>query len=162
MAMDASIELLIGQFADLYRLPEDLLTGQVLVESSGDPYAFKYEPAFFDRYIRPNPKAHGYRYGPLAASSYGLLQIMLETAMEIGFTDAPELLFMPRVGLNWGAKRMAQVWKLQGGRAEDYPKALAAYNGGFDAARTVPFRNQKYVDAVYKAAGRTTQDQRVV
>lgn len=117
---------LVVQVASMYGLRTDLLGAQILVESSGDPFAFRYEPEFFDRYIKDHASAQGYRYGPLAACSFGLLQILLETALEIGFDDRPERLFDPRVGLNWGAKYLQRCLEATG---NDYRKALARYNG---------------------------------
>jgi hypothetical protein len=146
---------LISQIALFYALPPDLLEAQVIHESSGDPNAFRYEPKFFETYIKSNSDAKGSAYGPLAACSYGLLQIMLETALEQGYAQRPELLFTPRVGLNEGAKRMQALWKWAGGMLSDYGRALAAYNGGIGAAHAgPPFVNQAYVNAVYQLAGR--------
>lgn len=125
-------------------LPIDVLSAQVQVESGGDPYAFRYEPAFFDRYIRHHETAAAFKYGPLAACSYGLLQILLETAMELGFADAPERLFVPRVGVLWGARYLRRCVDRAGG---DVFLGLQAYNGTGDAARD-------YAQKVWGLAGR--------
>jgi len=146
---------IIQDIANVYALPSDLLEAQVLVESSGMADAFRYEGDYYERYIQQNPAAAGHAYGPLAACSFGLLQILLETAIEIGFTDRPEILFMPRVGLNWGAKYLRSLLDWSGG---DYPRALAAYNGGKAAARVgvpIPSAVQHYVDRVYAVRGPT-------
>ena len=145
----------IQAVANLYMLPFDLLEAQVMVESSGLPDEFRFEYDFYRTYIQQNPHASAAAYGPLAACSFGLLQILLETAMENGFTDRPELLFIPRVGLNWGAKYLRSLLDWSGG---DYPRALAAYNGGKAAARTgvpIPSAVQHYVDRVYAVRGPT-------
>jgi soluble lytic murein transglycosylase-like protein len=141
---------LIEKIALTVGLPVDHLAAQVLVESSGDPNAFRYEHAFFVSYIKDNPAAKGYRFGPLAACSYGLLQILYETALEIGFIGRPEYLFDPEVGLTAGAKHMKKTWDWAGGTLADYPRALSAYNGGQGLARKAPpFANQSYIDKVY-------------
>jgi hypothetical protein len=137
---------LIQSVAVECRLPADLLEAQVVVESSGDPFAFRYEPAFFDDYIRFNAKAKGARYGPFAACSFGLLQILLETALEDGFSGAPEELFVPRIGLLWGARHLELL--LYGWAAQDVDRALAAYNGGKQGNASRPFRNHAYVQRV--------------
>lgn len=142
-------EGLIVQIAAAEQVPTAWLRAQILVESSGDPFAFRYEDGFFDRYIRDSSAAKAARFGPLAACSYGLLQIMLETAYEIGFTGRPEDLFVPRIGLTWGARKMRGLWLWAGGLDSDYDQALAAYNGGTVHNATVPFRNQAYVDRVH-------------
>lgn len=140
--------LLVQQIASAVNLSLPLLIAQIQVESSGDPFALRFEAAYFDRYIRHNPQALGFRYGALAACSFGLLQIMLETALEDGFTGRPEDLFVERVGLMWGAKHMRGCLDWAGG---EYPKALAAYNGGRGAAMKTPWPNQSYVDKVLAA-----------
>ena len=142
----------VVKVATTYALSAELLAAQVLVESSGDPYAFRFEPAFFKTYIRGNTAAKAGRFGPLAACSYGPLQLMLETAYEIGFTGYPEELFDPFVGLDWGAKYLAQLLTWAKG---DYTKAWAAYNGGKGQAVKLPLPapQQSYVNAILSKKG---------
>src|SRR4051812_44259862 len=45
-----------------YGLSPELLAAQVLVESSGDPYAFRYEPMFFRTYIFAKKDAKASRF----------------------------------------------------------------------------------------------------
>ena len=139
---------LVQQVAATYHLPADLLRAQVQVESSGDPFAFRYEHAYFVRYLRHQPDVRGARFGPLAACSFGLLQILLETALEIGFTGVPQDLFTDRIGLTWGAIYLRKCWDTAGGTLDVYPKALARYNAGL-AVQGPPFLNQAYIDKVY-------------
>lgn len=136
----------IVRVATAYGLDPQLLTAQVLVESSGEAEAFRYEPAFFRRYVQGHPTAKAAKFGPLAACSFGPLQIMLETACEIGFLGQPWDLFTPAIGLEWGAKYFAALLTWAGG---DVARALAAYNGGKGGNVTPPFRNQAYVDKVF-------------
>lgn len=141
---------LLHQTSNVYQLPYDLLVAQVQIESAFDPNAFRYEPAYFDHYIRGKSadQVRGAPYGPLAACSYGLLQILLETALEIGYTDRPERLFDPRVGLAWGAKYLSRLWDGLGRAEGSYRVALARYNGRGPAA-------DAYAQKVYQAAGRS-------
>jgi hypothetical protein len=142
---------LIHQVCNLYQLPFDVLEAQVIVESSGDPNAFKWEPAFFRRYVFDNVNSKASHFGPLAACSFGLLQVMLETAVEDGFDGRPEQLFDPRVGLTWGAKHLKALIDWAKG---DVERALAAYNGGKKGNETRPLRNQAYATKVLKLSGR--------
>ena len=146
---------LIGEVASNYKLPATTLEAMVLVESADDPNAFRYEPEFFRNYVRYHDAAKGYRYGPLAACSYGLLQVMLETALESGFTGQPWELFQPRVGLAWGAKHLANLY--YGWADEDMDRAVAAYNGGRLGNGSRPFRNQLYVDRVLASVERVKE-----
>lgn len=136
--------------AGKYALSPELLAAQVLVESSGDPNAFRYEPAFFRTYIKGNRAAKAGHYGPLAACSYGPLQIMLETAYEIGFAGRPEDLFVPEIGLEYGAKYLSSLLLWAQG---DYTRAWCAYNGGKGAALKAPYPNQVYADKVLGMKG---------
>lgn len=136
---------LIRQVSTTYGIRYTTLEAMVLVESSGDPFAFRYEPAFYQHYIKDNPTAKARQYGPLAACSYGLLQIMLEVAYEEGYTERPEGLFVPRIGLAFGAKHFAGLLRWADG---DEDRALAAYNGGKGATSVTPYRTQAYVDRV--------------
>lgn len=146
---------LIQGFAVQYGLNPELVEAQVMIESGGDPDAFRYEPRFFLRYIKTNQKASAYNYRAIAACSFGLMQVMLETAMEMGFTGRPEELFDPKVNLELGVKKMAALWAWAGGRERDYPKALAAYNEGpANAQSGPPFVDQPYIDAVYALLGK--------
>lgn len=145
---------LIQRVATTYGLPADVLEGQVIAESHGDPDALRYEPAFYDHYLRGKSpdivKAHQYR--SLAACSFGLLQVMLETAYEDGFDGRPEDLFDPMIGLAWGAKHLRQLLDWADG---DLVRALAAYNGGKKGNGVRPFRNQAYANTVLRLSGRT-------
>lgn len=117
---------LVLQVCTLFDLRPDILAAQIEAESSGDPFAFRYEPEFYERYIDNHPHALGYRFGPLAACSYGLLQVLLETAVEHGFDGPAQQLFDPRVGLTFGAKYLKHCLTLAAG---DYRLALEKYNG---------------------------------
>jgi hypothetical protein len=139
-------DVAIRQTAQRYELDAELLIAQVLIESSGKADAFRFEPAYYERYIRTNPHARGARYGPLAACSYGLLQIMLETACELGFQGLPWQLFDPAIGLDWGAKYLRTLYDTCG---KDMERALVAYNGGLGAALKKPYRTQAYADQVF-------------
>jgi soluble lytic murein transglycosylase-like protein len=143
---------LIQRVATTYGLPADVLEGQVLAESHGDPNALRFEKGFFERYVFEHAAAKAGRYGPFAACSVGLLQIMVEVAYEDGFDGRPEDLFEPRVGLAWGAKHLRHLLDWAGG---DIVQALCAFNGGKKGNVTRPFRNQSYADTVMRLAGRT-------
>jgi hypothetical protein len=96
---------LIDTVAARYALDADLLEAQVIIESSGQADAFRWEEGFYQHYILGKTLPYG-DLGPLAACSYGLLQIMFAVAYELGFRGRPEELFVPAVGLDLGAKKL--------------------------------------------------------
>ena len=116
----------ILQAAREHGLDPNLVEGLVLVESSGRADAFRYEPAFWDRYLKHNPDYQG-EVPRRVASSYGLCQIMLPVARELGFKQQPEYLFVPTVNLYFGCKHLRRLVQWAEG---DIPTALEAYNGG--------------------------------
>lgn len=116
----------IERAAKDWRVDPDLLEAVVMIESSGNPHAVRYEPAFFDRYIRG--KAEWAKWQPRrVASSYGLAQLMFPTAREIGFRGEPEELFVPSVNLYYAGKLLSRLLHWAKGNEA---MALAGYNGG--------------------------------
>jgi len=99
-------------------------------ESGWNPWAMRYEPAFFSKYV-----AGLYTNNKISASeayargfSWGLMQVMGQVARETGF-DAPFLsaLCDPGQGLNVGCKVLRKKFDAMAG---DTARALLAWNGG--------------------------------
>lgn len=115
---------LIEDLAPQFGLDPNVVEAVVIKESSAQTDAFRFEPGVWER-LRTNPKWAGMN-PRRAASSYGLMQIMYPTAMDLGFNGQPEELFIPEVGLRFGClylKKMIQ-------RFGSLQTALGAYNGG--------------------------------
>lgn len=131
--------------AAAHQLSPRLVEAITRVESSGKTSAYRYEPAFWTRYMSHDPKWA--RANPERVSaSYGLMQIMFPVAQEMGFGHLePEYLFVPAIGLEFGCRKVASLLRWAAG---DVARALAAYNGGQRGNVTPPFRNQAYADKV--------------
>ena len=114
--------------ADTYTLDPDLFQALVEHESSYRPAAYRYEPAFWRRYLAGKPEWTDAEPERVAAS-YGLCQVMYTTALDHGLSPAlePEYLFLPTVNLDLGAKILRGLLDRFGGSEV---KALAAYNSG--------------------------------
>lgn len=135
----------IDAAAAAHQLAPDLVDAVTRVESSGKPYAYRYEPAFWAKYMSVDAKWRGANPERVSAS-YGLMQVLFVVAQEVGFTSPdPEHLFVPAIGLEYGCRKLAQLLAWAGG---DVARALAAYNGGRVANVRRPFRNQAYADKV--------------
>lgn len=106
----------------------DLLEAVVLTESSGKADAFRFEPAYYDRYLKGKPEWAG-KIPRRVASSYGLCQVMYPTALQYGLNPhyEPEMLFLPQINLDMGA---AILDRLLARFSRHTEKALQAYNGG--------------------------------
>lgn len=140
-SQDALISL-ARQTAQQLNLPPALVCALIEQESSWNPWAIRYEPAFFDRYIAPqhlNPtEAHA------RAFSYGLMQVMGQVARELGFTGAYlAALCDPQTAIEYGCRKLKNCLSKANGVVED---ALLRYNGGGnkDYPREVLARVGKY------------------
>jgi soluble lytic murein transglycosylase-like protein len=112
--------------AKQHGIDPDLLEALVLTESSGRADAFRYEKGFYDKYLKNKPEWED-QIPRRIASSYGLCQILLPTARQYGFRHEPEMLFLPDLNLDLGAKILKRLLLKFNGNVE---KALQAYNGG--------------------------------
>lgn len=114
--------------AKAHGIDPDLLEAVVLTESSGRADAFRFEPGYYDRYLKNNP-AYAGKIPRRVSSSYGLTQVMYPTALQHGLNPhyEPEMLFLPQINLDMGAKILDSLLKRFNRHVE---KALQAYNGG--------------------------------
>lgn len=143
--------------AAAHGLDPDIVQAVVEQESNGWASAFRYEPAFWTRYLAKNP-AYAARNPREVSASYGLCQVMYPTAVEHGFAGQPWELFAPTVSLEFGCRVLAALmtWarSLYTGLATEErtrvtQSALAAYNGGKTGnAPNSPLRNREYADQV--------------
>jgi len=144
--------------AEKWGLDPLLVEAVVVQESSGNTDAFRFEPDFWNRYLKPNPKYRGLNPRRVS-SSYGLMQVMYCRVLEDRIADndawAPELLFLPENGLDIGCGLLAELLQWAQGKTTDQQlatqAALAAYNGGRggnDPSKDNPLRNGKYAREV--------------
>lgn len=117
---------MIERAAKVHNLDPDLVEAIVVAESGGLTDAFRFEPVFFDHYLKGRPE-YDREIPRRVSSSYGLMQVMFTTAQQYGFVGPPELLFVPETGLRLGCQHLA---KLLSWADRDLRQALAAYNGG--------------------------------
>lgn len=158
MSMQSRYRKEIGVASAQYGLDPLLVEAVVLTESSGNTDAFRFEPNFYNRYLKPMKMFAG-QNPRRVSSSYGLLQIMYPVAVERGFPkDAqPEMLFIPEVNLEWGCKhlRMLVDWSNQpefaaSSEQDKLEAVLASYNGGRGDNKPTqhPKRNASYARKV--------------
>jgi len=113
----------------------NLIAAIILVESSGNPYAIRVEPAFWKRYavayhkiIQPSDPARKWlKYPDVFACSYGLMQIMYGVAVEHGCkVKFPTELLKPDINIEFGCRILARKTKATG----SIEAGVLAYNGG--------------------------------
>lgn len=118
---------LAKQIAAKHGLDSALVCALVHQESAWRPWAARYEPIFFGRYIATmqglSPTEMQGR-----AFSYGLTQLMGQVAREFGFAgDYLSELFDPIVNLEFGCRKLARCMDRAN---QDRRTALLSYNGG--------------------------------
>lgn len=143
LAGASQVQTMAFQAAMNAGLPVELVCAVCEQESGWNVWAVRYEPGFYARYIS-SMKGLGATEMTMRATSFGLMQVMGQTAREFGF-DAAYLteLCDPATGLRYGCKKLSrEMDKANGSMAA----ALLGYNGGGDTAypAQVMARMEKY------------------
>lgn len=99
---------LIRKYSALYNVPEVWIKAVIMQESSGNPNAYRAEPQIND-------------------ASYGLMQILLRTARNLGYEGESDGLYDPDTNINLGTKLLAELRQSYG---DDIQRVYSAYNSG--------------------------------
>jgi soluble lytic murein transglycosylase-like protein len=130
MACDPKLLELARKAADAEGLDGAVVCAVVEQESNWNPWAMRYEPLFFAKYVAP--LYTGNKVGATEAYargfSWGLMQVMGQTAREMGLNSLHlSTLCDPAIGLAVGCKLLRKKLEVASG---DLRKALQAWNGG--------------------------------
>lgn len=98
-------------------------------ESAWNPWAIRYEPAFYQRYEVPQNLTPTEKIA--RSISWGLFQTMGETVRSAGYRGDMAALCDPDTGITWGLAVLQK--KLQAAN-NDVTKALLLWNGGSNTA----------------------------
>lgn len=170
-----------GTWAAAFSLPPDLVRAHIMVESGGDPYAFRIEVAY--RYLWDNRLNRPFRElteaeiasavppgdftAPAALpesrnsewwaqrASWGPMQVMGAEARSKGFTgNMPALCDSDgSAGIHYGCLRLKQLADLYLAKY-GWKAVSAAYNAGHPSfLADKSFENQEYVDRIAAAGG---------
>ena len=121
--------------AQRHHLAPELVCAVIEQESSWNPWALRYEPAFYEHYVAPQLAR-----GAIAdegeararAFSWGLMQVMGQVAREHGFAGASlAQLCDPATGLDAGCRVLAAKLAAADGNVAN---ALQLWNGGANPA----------------------------
>jgi soluble lytic murein transglycosylase-like protein len=144
------IKQVIKEIAGKEGVDPDLLLAICMVESSLDPYAVRYEPAY-KWLVSPREWASQMRLSvateeTLQKTSYGLAQIMGAVMRELGFSGKLQTcLLNPAIPLSYSAKHLKNYLRRYGSEVE----AIASYNAGSPRkTKGGMWENQSYVDKV--------------
>ena len=154
---ESELDKLFCKHGKTYGIKKHLLKAVGIVESSLNDRSYRYEPAFWRRYLADNPEWKNENPAEVSAS-YGIMQLMFTTAHQLGFRGAGDDLFDPDVNIGLGAKLLNKlITKVRKSKAiEQFPHlvewevALALYNGGGtgNPSSDGKLRNQKYANKV--------------
>lgn len=150
------IDEAIKRHSKFYGVPGSLVKAIIMKESSFNPYAIKVERGFWSRYfagvknliLSTKSKRDDYwmNYSDLISASYGLMQIMLPVAVELGFTFIypTELLDIDK-NIDFGCRKLRVLFL----KYENLADVISAYNQG-NAKKNADgkYLNQQYVDDV--------------
>jgi soluble lytic murein transglycosylase-like protein len=145
MGFDGKLMEMARRAAEAEGLDSAVVCAVVEQESGWNPWAIRYEPLFFAKYVAPlytNNKV-GATEAYARGFSWGLMQVMGQTAREAGLSS-PHLSSMcdPAVGLAVGCKVLRKKLETAGGELR---KGLLAWNGG---------GNPDYAEEVVARVGR--------
>jgi len=146
MSLSPQTEQLVLANAQDANIQAAILRAMVEQESADNALAVRFEPDFYKRYL----VGQDMNFVPsgctveteraLRAVSWGLLQIMGETARCVGFRGWFPELTIPAVGLKWGCAYLRRLYEHYG--SEGHVVVLRAYNGGpgnrHNASNTYP------------------------
>lgn len=133
---------LINKHSLAHELRPDIVACVILQESEGNTFAFRYEPGFYATYIKDRTRVQLSGWVPgekelpsldtekrARAHSWGLMQVMGETARSIGQFKGRyiSMLLDPDIGIDVGCRVLAHYLAREKG---DYTRGLARYNAG--------------------------------
>lgn len=127
------VAVLVGKAqaaAFAHGLEPAVVCGQAERESAWNPWSIRYEEGFYERYVMPlvnSGKVLDPTEAHARAMSWGLGQVMGQTAREFGYAGELAMLCDPATGLEWQCRVLAHKIGVNGGNIE---AGLAAYNGG--------------------------------
>lgn len=149
---EKELDRIFCMMARKYKIKKLILKAIAMTESSLNERAYRYEPAFWTRYMKGKPEWEGRDVAEVSAS-YGLMQLMFATATWLGFKGSGEDLYNPVVNIELGAKLLRKLLnkvKFESSALWAIETSLAQYNGGAwkNPDKFGKLRTQKYVDKV--------------
>jgi len=159
------VDKLVTASATKYMIPAELVRAIMIVESAGDPWAYRNEPGYRwlwdvriglpyegDPQSLPAPRGVSQATELMGQqTSWGLMQVMGATARELGFRGRYlTALLDPEMSLEYGCRYLQVLFQ----RHRSWEPVAAAYNAGSPRrASDGRWQNQRYVDAVREAGG---------
>jgi len=145
----------IELMSERWNMSQELICAFCYQESRFEEKAKRYEPAFYKKYVEKFNIPQEEK--TWRATSWGLMQLMGQTAREIGYRGYRDDLVDPIINLYYCCKFFIKLLNRYKGSETD---AIAAYNQGNNRFKDLDkdgikdenevYNNQKYVDNVLK------------
>lgn len=142
------IEKIARSVAESFNIRPELVCGLIERESSWIDVPPRYEPKFYIDYVMHRTDLDDSEKSK-RSSSWGLMQVMGETAREYGLHGDIEQLRDAEIGITYGCKLFKHLMKITDG---DEARALLHYNGG---------GNLKYPDEVLQLAQKYVKEENI-
>lgn len=142
---------IINEASRKYSVDPDLIAAIVWVESRGNSYAIRFEPAWkyhykIDEFSRRNNISYATER-QLQSCSFGLMQVMGTVIRELGWEESLIKMFRPKINLVYGCKKIKKLML----KYENMDDVISAYNQGMPKKDEFGnYKNQDYVDQVNK------------
>lgn len=140
----AHIKSCIASCSNLFGVNQSLLKAIIWQESTVETLATRFEPGFYSLYIADASKTKLRGDWPetitetterrARATSWGLMQIMGQTARELGYKGLLTGLVYPEVGLFWATAYLSRKIGALG-----MELGIRAYNGDVESPRTAEY-----------------------
>lgn len=145
-----TVQEAVDKWGKYYEIPRSLIMAIVTAESSGNPFAYRFEPGyrwtyeverFAEKFLLTKATEENQQ-----KTSWGAMQVMGAVAREYGFDGRfMTKLVDPEIGIDFGCKYLETLY----GRYGSWPDAVSAYNQGSNRKdKQGKFKNQSYVDKV--------------
>jgi len=155
--MNTAYDEIIRKYSTILNIEARLIKGIIRTESDFNPWAIRVERGFWRRYwigikalfVRtPEKDEQWLAYPDFVSCSYGLMQLMLTTAMELGFRFRfPTELLYPDTNIRYGCLLLKKFHDQYG----NWNDAVSAYNQGNNRKKPDgTYVNQDYVNKVRK------------
>jgi hypothetical protein len=135
--IESDLAKIVRNMATAFDINPELLACIILQESGGEPWLNRYEHGFYLKYVQNKTRSTLLGHVPkelpnLAtekqnrSTSWGLMQVMGQTARELGFQwDEMPRLLIPLINVHFGCKYIVRCFN---GRTVE--QMLLKYNGG--------------------------------
>jgi soluble lytic murein transglycosylase-like protein len=155
---DEELDKLFCSTARKFKLKAKFLKAVAVCESSLNERAYRFEPAFFEKYLKDKDEWKDKDPREVSAS-FGLCQLMFTTAWGMGYRGDGEGLYDPVVNVTLGARYIRKLidkckkerWHFNT-PFNPLSMAMARYNGGSykNPDKDGWIRNEAYVKKIFK------------